>query len=97
LNKKALIIIIIFFSTLQAANTIITFFSQKDQTEILIENEDNEKTCKEDYPPLACYELLSIDLLSLDFSYLHGKNSILDINLSKSYLTKPETPPPNIS
>jgi hypothetical protein len=98
LKKRILIMTIVLFSLLQAANLVCSFLNDcYNVTEMVMENEDAEKSCKEDYQPNEWNVFLITNFLPNDFSYRNKQSGLSDINPSKSYLTKPETPPPDIA
>jgi hypothetical protein len=96
LKHKVLMSVIMLFCLLQAGNLIMSLInSGKDITEVLIENEETEKTGKEKQAPNEWYALFSQNMPEFDFFYTNYTLNILEIVPCKSFLAQPETPPPN--
>jgi hypothetical protein len=90
--------LIIFFSFLQAANLVFSFLNNCcSLTEIILENEDSEKSCKGDPQPGEWNAFLFQNLVLLDFTFQDELFRLMDINPSKSFLNQPETPPPDFA
>jgi hypothetical protein len=92
------ILIIFIFSFLQAANLVISFLNHEDAlTEILIENQENERDTKEDFESCKYFSFLAPNWAPLSFLCARKRNTFHDVMTSQLYLTKPETPPPNFA
>ena len=88
--------VVVVFCLLQAANLIMSVInSGKDLTEMLVENEETEKNDKEKQEPNGWHQLLSYHSVETSVLLFNHRLNLQEAVPSKSFLSQPETPPPN--
>ncbi len=96
MKKKVFFITTVLFCLVQATNLVMTFLNDCLQlTEILVENEDSERTGRQDCQTEEWNAFLLQDLLPPYYSKDYRNWQAFRSSELTSYLQQPDTPPPN--